>query len=171
MPELYTAFSLIDHQVGQRYILLFWILSVLRKNILHFPKKREATVGRPRGLCCGSCLKNSGLFPELLAGLWSEDPIVRMRAADAAEKVTRKNPQLLQPFKKELLGLMADAGQQELRWHLAVMIPRLPLTSWERQRATSLLNSYLEDRSSIVKTLLFRGLPTWLRLTRASNSG
>lgn len=96
---------------------------------------------------------------------------MRMRAADAAEKVTRKNPQLLQPFKKELLGLMADAGQQELRWHLAVMIPRLPLTSWERQRATSLLNSYLEDRSSIVKTLLFRGLPTWLRLTRASNSG
>ena len=83
---------------------------------------------------------------------------MRMRAADAAEKVTRKNPQLLQPFKKELLGLMADAGQQELRWHLAVMIPRLPLTSWERQRATSLLNSYLEDRSSIVKTFALQGL-------------
>ena len=63
------------------------------------------------------------LFPELIAGLWSEDPLVRMRAADAAEKVTRKHRELLQPYKKELLGLMAEAEQQELRWHLAVMVP------------------------------------------------
>lgn len=129
-----------------------------RKNILHLLKKgKRRSVGRA-DYVAALVSKNSGLFPELLAGLWSEDPIVRMRAADAAEKVTRRNPQLLQPFKKELLGLMADAGQQELRWHLAVMIPRLPLTSWERQRATSLLNSYLEDRSSIVKTFALQGL-------------
>jgi hypothetical protein len=71
--------------------------------------------------------KNEGLFPKLIAGLWSEDPRVRMRAADATEKVTRKHRELLQPYKKELLGLMAEAKEQELQWHLAVMVPRLLL--------------------------------------------
>ncbi|MFZ0800470.1 MAG: hypothetical protein WCA13_13710 [Terriglobales bacterium] len=98
------------------------------------------------------------LFPELIAGLWSEDPLVRMRAADAAEKVTRKNHELLQPYKKELLGLMAEAKQQELRWHLAVMAPRLVLTPKERHYAISSLHNYLEDRSSIVKTFALQGL-------------
>ena len=98
------------------------------------------------------------LFPELIAGLRSADLLVRMRAADATEKVTRKKPELLQPYKKELLGLMIETKQQELRWHLAVMIPRLRLTAKERQAATSSLHSYLEDRGSIVKTSALQGL-------------
>ena len=98
------------------------------------------------------------LFPKLIAGLWSADPLIRMRAADAAEKVTRKHPELLTPFKKELLGLMTEATEQELRWHLAAMVPRLPLNAAERQLAISSLNGYLEDRSSIVKTFALQGL-------------
>src|SRR5271166_279661 len=96
------------------------------------------------------------LFPELIAGLWSADPLVRMRAADAAEKVTRKHAELLRPYKKELLGLMAEAQEQELRWHLAVMVPRLVLNVKERQDAMSLLQGYLEDPSSIVKTFALK---------------
>ena len=102
--------------------------------------------------------KDAGLFPELMAGLWSGDPLVGMRAADAAEKLTRANHEILQPFKKELLGLMAETQQQELRWHLAAMIPRLALNAKERQLAVSVLNGYLEDRSSIVKTSALQGL-------------
>jgi HEAT repeat protein len=102
--------------------------------------------------------RNLRLFPKLISGLWSPDPLVRMRAADAAEKVTRKNPALLTPYRKELLGLMTEATQQELRWHLAVMIPRLPLSAMERQLAISALNGYLEDCSSIVKTFALQGL-------------
>jgi hypothetical protein len=99
-----------------------------------------------------------GLFPTLIAGMWSRDPLVRMRAADAAEKVTRKNRKVLRPDKKKLLGLMAETEEQELRWHLAAMVPRLPLNSKERKRAASLLNAYLRDRSSIVKTFALQGL-------------
>ncbi len=98
------------------------------------------------------------LFPELMTGLWSDDPLVRMRAADAAEKVSRKNPDLLKPHKTELLGLMAEANQQELRWHLAAMVPRLALNPKERQRAAAVFEDYLEDRSSIVKTFALQGL-------------
>jgi hypothetical protein len=102
--------------------------------------------------------KDPKLFPELMTGLWSADALVRMRAADAAEKVTRKNSELLQPHKKELLGLLAEAEQQELRWHLAIMVPRLLLNTKERKIATALLTGYLEGRSSIVKTFALQGL-------------
>lgn len=101
---------------------------------------------------------NPKLFPELIAGLWSEDPLICMRAADAAEKVTREKRDLLKPHKKQLLGLMAEAKQQELRWHLAAIVPRLELTAKERKAAVESLNRYLEDRSSIVKTFALQGL-------------
>jgi hypothetical protein len=115
------------------------------------------TIGRA-GKVAAMVAQNPRLFPKLIAGLWSEDVLVRMRAADATEKVTRKNRGLLQPHKKELLGLMAEACEQEVRWHLAVMIPRLTLNASERELAASLLNAYLEDRSSIVKTFALQGL-------------
>src|SRR5580658_10529878 len=91
-------------------------------------------------------------FAELLECLWRDDPVVRMRAADAAEKITAQRPELLRPFKAELLGLAGEAVQQELRWHLALMIPRLQLTRAERQSAFALFKEYLNDRGSIVKT-------------------
>jgi hypothetical protein len=56
------------------------------------------------------------LFPKLITGLWSAEALVRMRAADAAEKVTRKHRELLQPYKDELLGLMAETQEQVLLW-------------------------------------------------------
>jgi hypothetical protein len=114
-------------------------------------------IGRSDQVVAMVC-KATELFPELIAGLWSEDPLVRMRAADAAEKVTRKKRELLLPYKRELLGLMAETEQQELQWHLAAMVPRLRLNARERQIAISSLNRYLEDRSSIVKTSALQGL-------------
>jgi hypothetical protein len=98
------------------------------------------------------------LFPQLIAGLRSEDPLVRMRAADAAEKVTRKHHEYLLPHKKELLSLMIAAKDQELRWHLAVMVPRILLDAEEMRAAMSALNAYLDDRSSIVKTFALQGM-------------
>lgn len=97
-------------------------------------------------------------FRELIACLWDENPIVRMRAADAAEKVSAKKPSLLDRYKAELLGLLAETEQIELRWHLAAMVPRLPLTVRERHRAAAALHRYLNDRSSIVKTFALQGL-------------
>jgi HEAT repeat protein len=98
------------------------------------------------------------LFPKLIAGLWSENSLVRMRAADAAEKVTRMRSDLLRPHKKELLGLLQETSQQELRWHPATRIPRMSLSPAELQRAVSSLTIYLEDRSSIVQTFAIQGL-------------
>jgi hypothetical protein len=103
-------------------------------------------------------LKEPRRFRELIRCLWDENPIVRMRAADAAEKVSAQKPRLLDRYKAELLGLLAEAEQIELRWHLAAMVPRLRLTAPERRRAAAVLQRYLDNRSSIVKTFALQGL-------------
>jgi hypothetical protein len=38
------------------------------------------------------------------------------------------------------------------------MVPRLALNATERQQAAAFLNTYLEDRSSIVRTFALQGL-------------
>jgi hypothetical protein len=114
---------------------------------------------------------NPRLFPKLIACLWYTDPVVRMRAADAAEKVTRENPELLLTHKKELLGLLAEERQQEVRWHLAVMVPRLALNATERQCAVASLQSYLQDRSSIVRTFALQGLADLARSDAGIRAG
>ena len=98
------------------------------------------------------------LFPSLMRGLWNEDTLVRMRAADAAEKVTREKRELLRAYKKELLGFIAQPVEQEVRWHLIAMVTRLPLNVSEREFVFSILNDFLNDRSAIVKTFALQGL-------------
>lgn len=60
-------------------------------------------------------LRSPRLFPRLIQGLWSADSLVRMRAADAVEKISREKPELLRRYKKELLGLMQEAGMKQQR--------------------------------------------------------
>jgi HEAT repeat protein len=102
--------------------------------------------------------KNPEIFEQLIEALWHADPVVRMRAADAAEKASLQQVELLNAFKLELLGLLAETQQQELRWHLAQMVPRLRLTREERHRAASDLRRYLQDKSSIVRTFAMQAL-------------
>jgi hypothetical protein len=105
-------------------------------------------------------LKRPSLFRYLFEGMVSDDAIVRMRAADVAEKVTARQPDLLQPHKKKLFTIAGSSGQQEVRWHAAIMIPRLKLTARERAVAVDILFDYLRDHSSIVKTFAMQGLAT-----------
>ena len=103
-------------------------------------------------------LREPQIFDQLVRALWNSDPIVRMRAADAAEKASARDPNLLVPHKSEILGLLAETTQTELRWHLAQIVPRLKLTAVERKRVFSTLQIYLSDRSSIVRTFTLQAL-------------
>jgi hypothetical protein len=103
-------------------------------------------------------LEKSALFAELLQCMWSDDPVVRMRAADATEKISAVKPKLPQRFRGELLGLADESTQQEVQWHLALLLPRLSLNTLERRRAADRLKEYLRSRSSIVKTHALQGL-------------
>ncbi|HZD70592.1 MAG TPA: ACT domain-containing protein, partial [Actinomycetes bacterium] len=74
-------------------------------------------------------LAEPALFGALVDAMTAPDAVVRMRAADAAEKVTRRRPDVLAPHKARLLDEMAAVNQQEVRWHVAQMLPRLALTA------------------------------------------
>ena len=103
-------------------------------------------------------VRKPALFPELIEGLWHSDILIRMRAADAAEKITLRNPDLLTPFRTRLLRLLEQATEQELRWHLAQMVPRLRLSKKERLCTAGVFRRYLDDQSSIVKTSAMQAL-------------
>jgi hypothetical protein len=101
---------------------------------------------------------NSKLFARALAATLDADPVIRMRAADAIEKASALNPKLLQPHKRVILKKIAAIPQQEVRWHVAQILPRLKLTPKERDHAVTILFDYLEDKSSIVKTFAMQAL-------------
>jgi HEAT repeat protein len=103
-------------------------------------------------------LADPALFGQLIAGLSNPDPLIRMRTADAAEKVTLQRPELLQPYKEQLLDQVSAIEQQEVRWHVAQMLPRMELSPAERRQALNILLGYLEDESKIVKTFTMQGL-------------
>jgi hypothetical protein len=95
---------------------------------------------------------------EVIACLWDPDRCVRMRAADVAEKVSREQPVLIEPYRKTLLGLLTEETQPAVQWHLTAILPRLRLTRAECVRAATKFRRYLESSSSIVKTSAMQGL-------------
>ncbi|HSQ21044.1 MAG TPA: HEAT repeat domain-containing protein [Blastocatellia bacterium] len=103
-------------------------------------------------------LNNPSLFGALFAGLSHDDPLIRMRAADAIEKITVRRPEWLKPYRKRLLALASITDQQEVRWHVAQMLPRLALTRTEEYKAVEVLRRYLDDPSSIVRTFSLQAL-------------
>lgn len=103
-------------------------------------------------------LADPTLFEALFAGLTHADPVVRMRAADAVEKITATRPDLLPPHQMALLDIGRAATQQEVRWHVAQLLPRLALTAEERDEAVALLVDYLDDTSRIVQTFALQAL-------------
>jgi hypothetical protein len=98
----------------------------------------------------------------LIELLWDDDPGVASRSADVLERISRHPSRglsrVLTEYKEALLGLLPDARFAKLRWNLAFVIPRLALTLPEARRAAGTLYTFLEDRSSIVKTAALHGL-------------
>jgi hypothetical protein len=90
--------------------------------------------------------------------LWDDDPGVANRAADALERASHSRPSLLAPWKDALLARLAEGKENKLRWNLALMMARLELTVSETERTMIALESYLDDRGSIVRTAAMHGM-------------
>ena len=98
------------------------------------------------------------LFDALFYGMLSDDLLIRMRAADAVEKITARHPAYLVPYREPLLQRVARVDQQEVRWHVAQMLPRLEWDDAGRAICVEILIGYLDDRSKIVKTFAMQAL-------------
>jgi len=115
------------------------------------------SIGRANDVAA-EVLRRPELFPQVFDGMFDADPMIRMRAADVVEKVTARHPEWLRPYKSVLLHRLAEDTQQEVRWHVAQMLPRLDLCSEERARSVGVLIAYLDDRSKIVQVNAMQAL-------------
>jgi len=104
-------------------------------------------------------LNDPSLFEEVFEGMLNKDPVIRMRSADAIEKVSVKHPEYLQPFKSKLINHVSKIEQQEVRWHVAQMFSYIKINKTERDKIIKILLSYIEtDESKIVKTFSMQTL-------------
>ncbi len=98
-------------------------------------------------------------FAELWDCLTCEDGVVRMRAADALEKLGRDAPDLFSPHKAVLLSGELDDGTPELRWHLLAIASHLALTDAEAGAFAFRCNQIIRhDRSRIVRVMALQAL-------------
>ncbi|WP_028856256.1 hypothetical protein [Psychrilyobacter atlanticus] len=104
-------------------------------------------------------LDNPSLFSEVFEGMLSNDPIIKMRSADAVEKVSAKHPEYLQPFKTKLINEISKVKQQEVQWHAAQMFSYIKIDKTERNKIINILLSYIKTTdSNIVKVFSMQTL-------------
>lgn len=84
-------------------------------------------------------VKNQSDFDRLFELMLHHERLLVMRAADAVEKVTRKHRNFLQPHKAQLLSIVGNAVNKELKWHIAQLLPRLDLSGSELQQVWGIL--------------------------------
>ena len=97
-------------------------------------------------------LKDPQLFPEVFEGMFSNDPVIRMRSSDAIEKVSREHPEYLQTFKNRLIDKISKIEQNEVRWHVAQMFSYLEVNEQAKNQIIHILYNWIDsDKSKIVK--------------------
>jgi len=94
---------------------------------------------------------NPELFKVVFNGLYADDPVVRMRSADAVAKATKKRHELLAGYSSKIIFILESVDQQEVCWHMAQISPRLDLTKIENEQIVELLKGLLSHKSKIVR--------------------
>nr|VFJ46126.1 MAG: hypothetical protein BECKDK2373B_GA0170837_101241 [Candidatus Kentron sp. DK] len=100
------------------------------------------------------------LFDEVFSGIYLDVPVVRMRAADVIEKVAHGHPHLLRKHKEAILSRWDEYQQKEVKWHIALLVSYLELSSRERQSVVARLTNWVmdEQESRIVRVNAMEGL-------------
>lgn len=91
-------------------------------------------------------LKDKTLLNELYGCMFSQDPWVRMRAADAFEKVCRQHPEWIEPYINKMQAELSGLDQQpSIQWHLAQIYQEVNLTDEQKRKALSWLAKVLSS--------------------------
>ena len=98
-------------------------------------------------------IQNQKDFDELFTLMFHADRLIGMRAADAIEKITVRDPQYLDKHKTEVFALSKAVKNKELKWHLALLLSRLNLNGEEFPAAWNILKSWVANKgdSKIVR--------------------
>lgn len=91
-------------------------------------------------------LTDKSRLPELYNCLFDDDAWVRMRAADALEKICRVHPDWLVPYVDRFIADLAASTQASIQWHLAQMYAQVELTAEQKQAVIAWLKALLSTK-------------------------
>jgi hypothetical protein len=99
-------------------------------------------------------------FDELFELIFDQDRSLVMRAVDAVEKVTIRDPEYLKPHRAQLLNILKSADHKELKWHIAQLIPRMDLSKKELHDVSHILVHWAgnKNESRLVRVNSLQGL-------------
>lgn len=89
-------------------------------------------------------LQEPSRLPELYDCLFDDDAWVRMRAADALEKVCRVHPDWLKPYIDRCFKEIGHSTQASIQWHFAQILGEVPLSPSQQKQATDWLADKLQ---------------------------
>jgi len=93
-------------------------------------------------------LGDKSRLDELYGCLFEEDTWVRMRAADALEKICREQPDWLLPYIDKFQAELASTTQPSIQWHMAQIYEQVELTDKQRERAVEWLEARLSTKDA-----------------------
>jgi len=91
-------------------------------------------------------LHDKSRLDELYECLFNEDAWLRMRAADALEKVCRQHPEWLLPYVDKLHDDFATGAQPSIQWHMAQIYRQVDLTKDQKRVAIAWLKGLLSTK-------------------------
>lgn len=93
-------------------------------------------------------LSNKRRLNELYDCVFAEDAWVRMRAADALEKVCRIHPDWLLPYIDRFIEKLSTSSQPSIQWHLAQIYRQVDLTSEQRHFVVDWLKKLVSSKET-----------------------
>jgi len=93
-------------------------------------------------------LRDQSRLEELYQCLFSQDAWVRMRAADALEKVCREHPDWILPYIDRLARDFSTSTQASIQWHMAQIYRQVHLTDAQQKMAATWLAQLLSHKDA-----------------------
>jgi HEAT repeat protein len=97
-------------------------------------------------------LENPHTFEDLFAGLSEEDDVVRGRAADAIEKISRRRPDLPKQRIPELIRMAGDEPVAMVKMHLAMLFGHMVVYPECTDQLMAVLLQMLDDSSVFTRS-------------------
>ena len=110
-------------------------------------------------------LGDKSRLDELYNCMFNDDAWVRMRAADAFEKICRNHPDWISPFIDRFPDELATSTQASIQWHLAQIYNQVDLTQSQKRFATEWLKQIL-SKSDADWIVAANGMDTLAKFTR-----
>jgi hypothetical protein len=107
-------------------------------------------------------------FDKLFRLLFSSNRLIVMRAADAIEKITINHRGFLNKHLNEVFQLCAKVENKELKWHLALLLPRFPLNGEDALDAWRIASNWALDKTNS-RIVRVNAIQTLFELTKQNS--